>query len=232
MSSEAAAMTAYSVYMQHAIIVYDLETTGLNTSTAEIVELAAAIDPGCKQAFHGYFRGQRNWGPLPVVADSFSTLVLPESGAIPAAASRVNGIYIEDLIGKPPFPEVAKQFMEWLQGWRKWCPPECKGIVLVAHNNFKYDAHVLLRQMKQHGLELPDYVSLGDSLVAFRECFPGNCRRFNLQAITDEWVPKEKQVKQDHRAASDVKMLLMAMYECPDPQTLLETMVRRQRVLR
>lgn len=220
-----------SPYLQTAIVYYDLETTGLNTNNADTIELAAKIDPECKQLYQEYFQSSKDWVSLPIVADSFCSLVYPDSGEIPAAASKCNGIYMQDVQGKPKFSEVAKQFVEWLSEWRKWCPPSCTRILIVAHNNFDYDSKILLRQCKKHGVKLPEFVEFGDSLVAFRECFPYPQRKFNMQNLNSIWVPKEKQLVQDHRALSDVEMLILVVRSCPDCKEFVEKLIERKRAI-
>ena len=218
--------------MNTAIVYYDLETTGLNTNTAETLELAAQIDPACKRAYEAYFRANRDWQSLPVVSDTFEALVCPDSGAIPEGASKVNGIFFEHVKDKPKFGDVAAKFVEWLKKWRQWCPPTCKRILVVAHNNFDYDSRILMRQCMKHKVELPDFVSFGDSLVAFRECFPFPQRRYNMQALTNLWVPKDSRLVQDHRAASDVKMLILVIQKCPDVECFLDTLIQKQIMLK
>ena len=221
-----------SRFMHTAIVYYDLETTGLNTHTAETIELAAQIDPACKQAYEAYFRANRDWQSLPVVSDTFEALVCPDSGAIPEGASKVNGIFIDHVKDKPKFGDVAAQFVEWLQKWRRWCPPTCEKILVVAHNNFDYDSRILMRQCIKHKVALPDFVSFGDSLVAFRECFPFPQRRYNMQALTNLWVPKDSRLVQDHRAASDVKMLILVIQRCPDVRFFLDVLMQKQQPLK
>ncbi len=223
-------------YLQTAIVYYDLETTGLNTNTAETIELAAQIDPACKLTFLEYYRGKTDFA-LPVVSDAFAALVCPDSELIPESASKINGIYMDPDASKPnrvsvrnepKFSTMALNLIEWLQKWRKWCPPSCKQVLLVAHNNFDYDARILMRQLQKSGIKLPDFVSFGDSLPAFRECFPFPMRKFNMQALVTLWCKGQK-IVQDHRAASDVKMLILIIQKCPEPDFFMEKLVTAAR---
>ena len=220
--------------MQTAIVYYDLETTGLNTNTAETIELAAQIDPACKRAFLEYYRGKKDFA-LPIVSDAFAALVCPDSEMIPESASKINGIYMDPepdeqkplkvwVRSEPKFSTMAKNFVEWLLKWRKWCPPSCKQVLLVAHNNFDYDARILMRQLKSSGIPLPDFVSFGDSLPIFRECFPYPMRKFNMQALVTLWCKDDRMV-QDHRAASDVQMLILIIQKCPEPELFMDQLV-------
>ncbi len=224
--------------MKTAIVYYDLETTGLNTNTAETIELAAQIDPACKHAFLEYYRGQKDFA-LPVVTDAFTSLICPDSESIPENASKINGIYMDQeadaskpkrvtVRNEPKFSAVAQKLMEWLLKWKKWCPPSCKQIVLVAHNNFDYDARILTRQLKKNGIKIPDFISFGDSLPVFRECFPFPMRKFNMQALVTLWCKGQK-IVQDHRAASDVDMLILIIQKCPEPELFFEKLVEAAR---
>ncbi len=241
MSAPAAAsvsLKGHERYMQTAVVYYDLETTGLNTNTAETIELAAQIDPACKRAFLEYYRGKKDFA-LPIVSDAFAQLVCPDSEKIPEGASKINGIYMDpepdatkpkrvSVRNEPKFSAVAPKWIEWLLKWRKWCPPSCKQVILVAHNNFDYDAKILMRQLKKSGIQIPDFVSFGDSLPTFRNCFPYPMRKFNMQALVTLWC-KDKKVLQDHRAASDVEMLILIIQKCPEPELFMDQLVTTAR---
>lgn len=218
-----------SIYLTTAIIWYDLETTGLDTRTANTVEIAAKVEPACKAEYEAYYRGRQDWTSLPIVAESFSSMVYPDGGTIPAEASAIHGIFIESLCDAPKFGVMAQRLVEWLGKWRTWLPPSCERILLVAHNNFKYDSQILKRQCTVHGVELPSFIEWGDTLPAFRECFPMPGRKFNMQDLTKLWVEKKvgKQAAQDHRAGSDVEMLILLVRHCPDVGYLLETLTKR-----
>lgn len=80
---------------ESGFVVIDLETTGFPTdSRVEIIEVAILGSDG---------------EPL------LDTLVKPK-WRIPAGASRVNGIYDDDVIDAPPLSEVYPQILETLQG--------------------------------------------------------------------------------------------------------------------
>jgi len=230
-----AALPVSDFFLQTAIVYYDLETTGLDTRTAETIEIAAQIDPGCKKAFHHYHASREEQCSLSSVSDAFSALICPASGCIPEKASQVNGIYMDpeldpakpprvNVRGAPSFEQVAEKWLAWLRDWRKWCPPSCKQILLVAHNNFDYDSKILLRQLKQHALSLPDCVAMSDSLPSLRHCFPFPMRKFNMQALITLWC-KDQNMVQDHRAASDVRMLIAIVQRCPEPAAFIQHLI-------
>lgn len=214
-----------SIYMQAAIIWYDLETTGLDTAKADTIELAAKIEPACKAEYESYYRSRQDWKSLPIVEEAFSSLVYPDGGVIPAEASNIHHIDIETVKDAPKFKDAALKFVEWLGKWRKWLPHSCNRVILVAHNNFNYDAKILKRQCKVHEVELPSFIEWGDTLPMFRYCF-SHMRKFTMQELTTRWVEPRigKQAAQDHRAAADVEMLILVVRHCPDPAFLLETL--------
>src|SRR5262245_7531269 len=79
------------------LIAVDCETTGIDPTTARIVELAAIrLEPGTKPAW-------------------VHTLVNPGI-PIPAEASAVNGILDRDVKGKPRFEELAHQLLPFFNG--------------------------------------------------------------------------------------------------------------------
>jgi len=93
----------------------DLETTGKDPETCQVVEIAAVR----------VRRGQ------PV--EEFSSLVNP-AVPIPADATRTHGITDADVAGAPAFADVWPRFREF-----------CGNDVVVAHNGYKYDFKILRR---------------------------------------------------------------------------------------
>lgn len=95
------------------LVVLDTETTGLSPAMGHrVVEVAAVRLDG--------------WREL----DSFDVLVNPGRPMDPGA-SRVNGIYDDDLVAAPPFSSIAPRLSELLDG-----------AVVVAHNA-RFDAAFL-----------------------------------------------------------------------------------------
>lgn len=102
--------------MNNDYVVFDLETTGKYTDTAEIVEIGAI------KIHKGQF------------IESFSTLVKPEH-PIPREATAVNNITNEMVEDAPTLDKVIPDFYRF-----------CKGTVLVGHNSAQYDIPVLNKQ--------------------------------------------------------------------------------------
>ncbi|HMA39873.1 MAG TPA: UvrD-helicase domain-containing protein [Gemmatimonadales bacterium] len=98
-----------------AYVTFDLETTGTDVQTCEIVEIGAALVE----------QGR--------VVDTFHSLVRPD-GPVPASATEVHGYTDADLAAAPHFAEVWPRFRAFI-GSR----------VLVAHNGQRFDVPVLRR---------------------------------------------------------------------------------------
>src|SRR5258708_5272213 len=81
--------------MRGVLVAIDLETTGLDPSTAQIIEIGAV-------------KFQDNQ-----VLDTYSTLVDPES-QIPAKVTSITGITQEKLLGAPKLREVLPQIKEFV----------------------------------------------------------------------------------------------------------------------
>lgn len=140
-----------------AFVVIDTETTGLKSSTDRIIELSAVI-------FESY---------KPVAA--WSTLINPGIH-VPSAASDVNGIYDEDLIGKPTLDAVAESFLEFVGrlpvvGYNIGFDLKflfCSGIDLISKGRKKYDVLSLAR--KRYKNEIAGGFSLGN-VCAYHDIF-------------------------------------------------------------
>lgn len=114
MSSQIAERSVFNV----PLVVVDTETTGLYPETGHrVVELAGVrLDPDPSGGWQ--------------VASEFSQLINPGRSMDPEA-SRINGIYDRDLVGKPSFEDVSDELRSLVEG-----------AVLVAHNA-RFDASFL-----------------------------------------------------------------------------------------
>ncbi len=123
-------------------IAFDLETTGTLPGVDQIAEIGAVM-----------FNEQGI--PETIVA----TLINP-GVPMPEAASRVNGITDEMLVGKPLITDVLDAFAEF-----------CGDEILVAHNA-AFDAQFLTADIKKHETTAPRGVVL-DTLPIARKVYPG-----------------------------------------------------------
>ena len=140
-------------------VVLDTETTGLNAKLGDRV-----IEIGCieildrrvsDRQFHSYLNPERE---------------------VDLGATRVHGLTREDLMAKPKFAEVAKDFLEFIAGAE-----------LIIHNA-DFDVEFLdlelgrarLAPLKEHAAKVTD------TLVMARELHPG--RKNSLDALCERYL--------------------------------------------
>ena len=125
------------------MVVYDLETTGINPKTAEIVEIAAHRLSPIGDEFEKYYR-----------------LVKPPGGHIPRAATRIHGIDMDTVKDAPGIELVLPEFSGFIQDR-----------ILIGHNVAEYDNPILARDLRRYlktDLSAPHY----DTLTTARRLFP------------------------------------------------------------
>ena len=125
------------------MIVYDLETTGINPRTAEIVEIAAHRLSAIGDEVERYYR-----------------LVKPPGGHIPRSATRIHGIDSETVKTAPGIEMVLPEFFGFIQNR-----------ILIGHNVAEFDNPILGRDLIRYlkrGLSAPHY----DTLATARRLFP------------------------------------------------------------
>lgn len=106
-------------------VIFDLETTGLYTDTARIIEIAAIKNVGGKLS-------------------SFSSLVALKPGVVlKPDVVKLTGITKDDLVGQPPIEEVLRKFRAFIGN-----------LPLVGHNVVQYDIEVINYEMKRHGFDI------------------------------------------------------------------------------
>tara|TARA_B100001564_G_scaffold170311_1_gene143143 strand:- start:2215 stop:3042 length:828 start_codon:yes stop_codon:yes gene_type:complete len=122
----------------HRVLAFDLETTGISTNNDRIVQVAligADVDGN------------------PIHHD---VIVNPQR-PIPRDASRVHGIYDQDVRGKPIFKECASELSELMEG-----------AVIVGHNARKFDMPLLQNEFYRCGITPPRPLVVLDTLEAVR----------------------------------------------------------------
>ncbi len=122
-------------------IAFDLETTGFVAGVDQIVEIGAVR----------FIDGQ--------VESVFATLIDPRI-AMPEAASRVNGITDQMLVGKPKIEEILEPFAQF-----------CGTDLLVAHNA-PFDCQFMTADYKKMEMTAPKGVVL-DTCAMARNVFRG-----------------------------------------------------------
>ena len=125
------------------MVIYDLETTGVNPKNANIVEIAAKRLNVIGNEVEQYYR-----------------LVKPPGGYIPPAVTRIHGISMEDVKDAPSIEMVLPEFCSFIQDR-----------ILIGHNITQYDNPILERDLKEYlnrSLLNPYY----DTLVTARKLLP------------------------------------------------------------
>jgi DNA polymerase-3 subunit epsilon len=139
-------------------VVLDTETTGLNAKLGDRI-----IEIGCieildrrisERVFHAYLNPERE---------------------VELGATRVHGLTREDLLAKPKFPEVAKQFLDFVAGAE-----------LIIHNA-DFDVEFLDLELGRARLSpLKEHAgTITDTLFMARELHPG--RKNSLDALCERY---------------------------------------------
>jgi DNA polymerase III epsilon subunit-like protein len=161
-------------------VFFDLETTGLALDS-QIVDIGAIVG-----------------------ASSFSRLVQP-TVPIPEDAIRIHKI-TDAMVKKDglTFPTAFKEFVAFLKDRHN----NKSEILLVAHNNFGYDMHILQNECKRYGLAFPKewVVKWADSMYVLENVFMMDRRFLGLQTLAYDLVRKD--YKQTHSALGDTQMLV------------------------
>ena len=125
------------------MVVYDLETTGVNPKNAQIVEI-----------------GAHRLSAIGDEVERFYRLVKPPGGYIPRESTRVHGIDEATVRDAPSIETVLPEFCEFI-----------RDRILIGHNVTKFDNPILERDLRTYlktELRNPFY----DTLVTARRLFP------------------------------------------------------------
>jgi DNA polymerase III epsilon subunit family exonuclease len=128
----------------------DIETTGRDTLTAQVIEIAAVRVRGGK------------------VVDEYSTLVKPTI-AIEPGATATHGISEAEVANAPRFAEIWDRLKAF-----------CGKDVLVAHNGNQFDFPIIRRMAGELGLEGADELTTYDTLPLARELHEGSAKLEDL----------------------------------------------------
>ena len=125
------------------MVIYDLETTGVNIKRANIVEIAA-----------------KRLNVIGNVVEEFYRLVKPPGGYIPQSVTKIHGISSEDVKDSPSIEMVLPEFCRFIQDR-----------ILIGHNVARYDNPILERDLQTYlkrNLLNPHY----DTLTTARRLLP------------------------------------------------------------
>ena len=104
------------------LVIYDLETRGVNIENAEIVEIAA-----------------QRINPKSGEIKKYSQLVKPSQGKLPKSSIRVHGITEDMVKNSPSIKDVLPDFFEHIQ--------DC---ILIGHNIIEFDNPILERNLEKY----------------------------------------------------------------------------------
>jgi DNA polymerase-3 subunit epsilon len=158
-------------------VVLDTETTGLDPKLGDRI-----IEIGCieivsrrvgERQFHAYLNPERD---------------------VDLGATRVHGLTREDLATKPKFAEVAREFLDFVEGAE-----------LLIHNA-DFDVEFLDAELARVGLgRLADHIAkVTDTLAFARELHPG--RKNSLDALCERYFVGNAH-RQLHGALLDARLL-------------------------
>ena len=158
-------------------IVLDTETTGLNARLGDRV-----IEIGCVELL------SRN-----VTDRHFHTYVDPQR-EVDEGASKIHGLTREFLSDKPKFGDVAKEFVDYIQGAE-----------LIIHNA-EFDCEFLEAELRLAGMgKLSSFAAaIVDTLAMARELHPG--KRNSLDALCERYAVNNAH-RTLHGALLDARLL-------------------------
>ena len=158
-------------------IVLDTETTGLHASMGDRV-----IEIGCIELL------SRN------VTDRHFHRYLNPQRAIDEGAAKVHGLTLEFLADKPKFPDIAREFVDYISGAE-----------LIIHNA-AFDVEFLDQELSFAGLKkLSEYSpNIIDTLAMARELHPG--KRNSLDALCERYAVNNSH-RTLHGALLDARLL-------------------------
>ena len=147
---------AFTGFDEAAVI--DVETTGFSAKDDRIVEVGVA-----RTDFSALARGETS-----LYFETFEARVNP-GVKIPASASRVHGIYDDDVKNAKPFEEIAQQLRDFI------------GSRPVVGHNVSFDEKFLNAEFKRAGVTTLQGNRSYCTMLRFRELFPGE--KSSLDAV-------------------------------------------------
>lgn len=160
------------------LIMLDTETTGLSPLNGDrMVEIGAIevlnrkVLSGDKHVFHHYINPERN---------------------IPAEVVRIHGIDNAAVKDKPPFRDIAQQFLDFIEG-----------ATLVIHNA-SFDLGFIMHELHLNGLPNIQDIQVIDTLAFARKKHPH--QRNNLDALCDRY-DIDRGMRDLHGALLDSELL-------------------------
>jgi DNA helicase II / ATP-dependent DNA helicase PcrA len=128
----------------------DIETTGRDTATANVIEIAAVRVRGGE------------------IVEEYSTLVKPRVPIEPGATA-THGITEADVAAAPPFEDIWPALRDF-----------CGKDVLIAHNGNQFDFPIIRRLARELRLEGAELLTTYDTLPLARELHEGSAKLEDL----------------------------------------------------
>lgn len=148
----------------HRQIVLDTETTGMQ-QFGEHYKDHCIIEIGAVELINRRKTGRK-----------LHLYIKPDRSVDPEA-QKVHGIRDEDLVDKPPFPDIAQEFIDFI-----------KGAELIIHNA-PFDVGFMDYEFRKHhtGIQTAEICTILDTLTLARQMYPGKrntldalCSRLNI----------------------------------------------------
>ena len=166
------------------LVVYDLETTGVDKSKDRILQIAAI---------------KYDWNTKKII-DAFNSYVKPvgEGWSISYAAYAVHGIGKDKIENAPTFEEIGPKFIEFV-----------KGCNIATYNGCKFDNSMLYREFERVGIkfDISDFTNYDSFMV--EKSRHGN----TLHDVFERYYHKKMEDcgLNPHDALSDVKGTLAVL---------------------
>lgn len=140
----------------------------------------------------------------PLLNTTFCQFVNPLM-PIPAESTQICGITDEMVKDANTFADVGKAFLDF-----------CKGdVVLIAHNNDRFDKFFLIEECKRSSLILPNFAYI-DTLLWARK-YRSDLPKHSLQYLREVYNVKQNNA---HRALDDVQVLHQVFSQMIDDLTM------------
>ena len=152
----------------------DIETTGRDLATAQVIEIAAVRVRGGN------------------VVDQYVTLVKPRIPIEPGATA-THGISEAEVADAPPFEAIWPALREFLGR-----------DVLVAHNGNQFDFPIIRRMATELGLDGADGFTTYDTLPLARELFEGSAKLEDLAKVLEIDAGQSHRALDDTRTLAHV----------------------------
>jgi len=178
------------------IVFFDTETTGLDAQTKDqVVELGAV----CVHT-----------------QNTFESLVAIDAARFPEYTGEFTGITPSMLTNAEPLSTVLTKFLQWLQVQAQTPDQKCTEVVLVAHNNHKFDMLLLERHFHECKIDVPALLRprlvYFDSLPALRKSATSKPKSFTLGSLLPADLASNNKVVL-HRALADCQALVIVLFD-------------------